>query len=182
MRKLLIGLLVLLTAACVPAYAGEATFSWDASTGATGYNIYIGTQSGVYDAPADVGNVTAVAMELADGCVQYFVAATAYGVTGESGFSNEVVTYPRPVVAGDPVISGGNLVFTGNSFSPILTVQVNNVDVPFTVNTCAMFSIPVISVPTAADGVPVPFTLCNDNVCMTYMLFPVSAPGNLTAS
>jgi len=188
MRKLL-GLLVglmLLCACMTPAYAdpGEVQLSWDASVGATGYKVYLGAASGVYgDPPADVGNVTTVQVaSMLDGCVQQFLAVTAYNGSGESAFSDEVATFPRPNVLGDPVASGENLLFSGGNFAPGMTVTVDGAVIPFTRDSCVLFTVPVINIPTAVQGVSVPFEICNGTVCTSYLLVPISAPLNPTVS
>lgn len=72
----------------------DGGLSWDANTepDLAGYRVYVGSASGQYGAPKDVGNVTQVSREalaLPDGV--YFAAVTAYDQAGnESGFSNEV--------------------------------------------------------------------------------------------
>lgn len=77
--------------------AGRATLAWDANTEAdlAGYKVYVGTASGQYGPPVDVGltaTPTAPTHDvepLEDGT--YFFAVTAYDASGnESGFSNEV--------------------------------------------------------------------------------------------
>jgi fibronectin type III domain protein len=71
-----------------------ASLSWSApttSTGVAGYNVYMGTASGVYGPPINVGNVTSyVLSNLAVGTTYYFVV-TDYNTSGsESPPSNEV--------------------------------------------------------------------------------------------
>lgn len=83
----------------------NVTFEWDAndpSEGVTGYNLHIGSQSGVYTKVVDAGNVTLYTVQnFSDGI--WYVAATAYDGAGNvSDFSNEVMvtvdsTAPRGV-------------------------------------------------------------------------------------
>lgn len=76
----------------VTAHAGSVTLAWDASpsTGVTGYRLHYGTQSGVYTATLDAGNVTTATISgLADDTT-YYIAATAYNPGYESNYSNEV--------------------------------------------------------------------------------------------
>jgi BACON domain-containing protein/fibronectin type III domain protein len=71
-----------------------ASLSWSPptnSTGVAGYNMYVGTASGVYGPPINVGNVTSyVANNLVIGNTYYFVVKD-YNTSGvESAPSNEV--------------------------------------------------------------------------------------------
>lgn len=70
-----------------------ATLSWSppSITNLAGYKVYVGTTSGVYGTPVNVGNVTSYALSnLAVGNTYYFVV-TDYDTSGtESLFSNEV--------------------------------------------------------------------------------------------
>jgi hypothetical protein len=72
--------------------AEDVTLAWDANseTNLAGYKLYVGTSSGSYGAPVNVGNVTTHTVTgLASGT--YYFALTAYNSEGlESGFSNEV--------------------------------------------------------------------------------------------
>jgi hypothetical protein len=81
-------------------FAGEVTFSWSEPSfnvdgtplkDLSGFNIYYGTASRLYDGSIDVGNVsTARVSNLTDGLTYYF-ALTAYDLSGnESEYSNEV--------------------------------------------------------------------------------------------
>ncbi len=70
-----------------------AALTWqpNTSTDLSGYNVYMGTASGVYNSPITVGNVTSYTVpNLGVGSTYYF-AVTGYDTSGnESGFSNEV--------------------------------------------------------------------------------------------
>jgi hypothetical protein len=71
----------------------QVVLAWDPNTEPTlaGYKVYVGTASGVYSTPINVGNVTTyTVLNLAPGSVYFFVV-TAFDVNGfESGWSNEV--------------------------------------------------------------------------------------------
>lgn len=71
----------------------KASLSWSPviSTDVAGYKVYIGSASGRYGTPLDVGNITSyVANSLAVGTTYYFVV-TSYSSSGnESPYSNEV--------------------------------------------------------------------------------------------
>jgi hypothetical protein len=70
-----------------------ASLTWDPvmDTSVAGYNVYVGTASGVFGPPINVGNVTSrIINNLAVGSTYYFVV-TAYDTSGvESNPSNEV--------------------------------------------------------------------------------------------
>lgn len=61
---------------------------WDASSGALGYRVYIGSATGEYDYFDDVGSVTGVTLTLP--ASKWYVAVTAWNTDGESGYSNEL--------------------------------------------------------------------------------------------
>jgi fibronectin type 3 domain-containing protein len=71
----------------------SVTVRWDASTSTNlaGYKIYVGTVSGQYGSPVDVGNVTSYVMKDLTLGDTYFFAVTSYNGSGvESAYSNEV--------------------------------------------------------------------------------------------
>ena len=73
------------------AYAGQATASWNAQTGVTGFKIHYGVQSKTYPSTIDAGNTTSrIVTGLTAGTTYYF-ALTAYDSSGnESAYSSEV--------------------------------------------------------------------------------------------
>lgn len=100
-------LLILLCSARV-VYSAQVTLAWDANSepNISGYKIYYGTASRIYDFTVEVGNYTSVTItDLKEGEIYYFVA-TAYDEDGnESGFSNEVV-YIISENIGDRLLGG----------------------------------------------------------------------------
>jgi len=84
---------------CVLAWGGGVTLTWDASpdTNVTSYNIYFGTNTGVYSYVTNAGLVLTQSVVLPHGG-QWFFAATAVDATNYGGitleaegeFSNEV--------------------------------------------------------------------------------------------
>jgi len=97
-----------ITASSEIALAGDVRLSWDANTdpGVAGYKAYMGTISGKYGAPINVGNVTTYTITgLTTGT--YYFAVTAYDGSGnESGPSNEVVaTVSVPADTTPPLIT-----------------------------------------------------------------------------
>jgi BACON domain-containing protein len=80
------------TLAMTAPQSSQAILSWDANTEANlaGYKVYVGTTSGAYGAPVDVGNTTTFkVINLVKGKTYYFVV-TAYDTAGnESDYSAE---------------------------------------------------------------------------------------------
>lgn len=76
-----------------PTSSTQALLTWGAVTDSklAGYKVYVGTRSGVYGTPVDVGNVTSYTVSnLLVGTTYYFVV-TSYSSSGsESPYSNEV--------------------------------------------------------------------------------------------
>lgn len=71
----------------------KASLTWNpvTSTNLAGYKVYVGTASGVYGTPLDVGNVTAYTVNNLTIGTTYYFAVTSYNTTGkESAPSNEV--------------------------------------------------------------------------------------------
>ena len=80
------------------ASAGDLNVSWDPSVGATGYRIHYGLNPSQYDNSADVGPATEADLNNLADCVTWYFAATASNVAGESDFSEEVASWPRPIL------------------------------------------------------------------------------------
>lgn len=94
MKKLYTALiLITLIFLAITAQAATIRVSWDPNTedDLAGYKVYYGTASGQYGAPVDVGLVTTFDVLGIDDETEYFVAVTAYDLSGnESDFSDEV--------------------------------------------------------------------------------------------
>ena len=76
-----------------PTTTGTATLTWDANaeTDLAGYNVYMGTQSGVYGAPISIGNTTSYTVgNLTGGRTYYFSLTAVDGAGNESERSAEV--------------------------------------------------------------------------------------------
>ena len=57
MKKVIFTIILLIVFA-IPTYAANVNLTWDGSTGATGYNVYMSTDNGTsWCTPQDVGNV-----------------------------------------------------------------------------------------------------------------------------
>lgn len=75
-----------------PPSATTATLAWNAVTdpSLSGYNVKVGTASGLYDRTITVGNVTSYTVDSLTTGTTYYFAVTAYNSAGESLPSNEV--------------------------------------------------------------------------------------------
>ncbi|MFB5678395.1 cadherin-like beta sandwich domain-containing protein [Paenibacillus terreus] len=85
---------------------GHASLTWTPLDGATGYNIYQGTASGVYDSP--IASVSGAVYNydvtgLANGTTYYF-AVQAVNPGGDSAFSNEISATPQVSAPDVPVL------------------------------------------------------------------------------
>jgi hypothetical protein len=180
MRYALLALMLLLA---LPVMAGEVNISWNASEGATGYKVYTGEASGTYGIPVDVGNALSHSLlGLDNGCKVYFSAVTAYNIAGESDYSEEVAFIPRPIVLSiveNPTDANEWLV-TGENFAPTATVTINGQSAPFTRDGCEALRIPVVEVP--GEGEPLTMRVCNNTICVDYLLVRPVRPTGLTPS
>lgn len=70
----------------------QMTLAWNAVSDATvaGYRVYVGTASGVYASPVDVGKVTTCTITGLQGGRVYYFVVSAYNQVGEGTVSNEV--------------------------------------------------------------------------------------------
>lgn len=97
-------LLLLLIATLAPAWAQEGRIgvSWDPVPGASGYRIYFGASSGVYDGTLEIpAPETFGLLEGLGDCVPYYLAVKAFNTFGESAdFSNEIAGLPAPRLEG----------------------------------------------------------------------------------
>jgi hypothetical protein len=89
-RHLLIVLVSLISTQALHAATRTVKFAWKASPSAVvGYKIFWGTGSHNYQNVRDVKNVLTTSLTLSE--TKYYVAVTAYSMTTNSGFSNEVI-------------------------------------------------------------------------------------------
>ena len=75
-----------------PPSATTATLAWNAVTdpSLSGYNVKVGTASGLYSRTITVGNVTSYTVDSLTNGTTYYFSVTAYNSAGESQPSNEV--------------------------------------------------------------------------------------------
>lgn len=90
-KTIMIAIGIMVVSGCL--FAAQIQVTWNANTeeDLAGYRLYVGTASGQYGEPVDVGNLTEHTMQIAPqyGTTYYF-AVTAYDTSGnESGYSDE---------------------------------------------------------------------------------------------
>ncbi len=175
MRTIAIGLLA--AVAATAAGAGEVNLQWDASAGAAGYNVWVGTAPGVYGpTPATTGPATTQqALGLEDGCVPHYAVVTAFNAAGESDFSLEVAFVPRPIVtAATPPFEDpppAELVVAGDNFAPGATVEIDGVPTTPTSASCGELRF------AYQDWAAI--AICNGPVCGLHALGPPPPPDAL---
>ncbi|HXV75661.1 MAG TPA: hypothetical protein VD788_05020 [Candidatus Polarisedimenticolaceae bacterium] len=160
--------LAVLAVACGVAHAGEVNLSWDPSSGASGYRVFSGSSSGSYGSPQDVGSATTVPITTVPDCTTTYFAVTAYNGAGESGFSQEVSSWPRPVLSSinDPDAQRGEsvtLVIGGANFQPGSSVAIPATGVVLnsaTIDSCNQLTLGVSVQATAPFG-PVEILVTN---------------------
>ncbi len=72
----------------------EWTVTW-LDTGAVGYNVYLGTLSGLYTNRFDVGNATTVVLSNLEDNPCYFVAVSGYNIAGDESLVSSEVTLTK---------------------------------------------------------------------------------------
>ncbi len=156
-RTLFCSVLILLTGSSV-IFAGSIGLAWDSASGAAGYRVHYGTNSGAYTSSIDVGNVTDIVFSGPADCTTSYFAVTAYNAAGQSGYSNEVASWPRPTIASasPPRAKQGDLLtldLAGINFQNGATVEIDNPNVVLdevTVQSCDSIQIATTVEPTAA--------------------------------
>lgn len=110
--------------------AGQIQLAWDPVSGATGYRVYYGTQSGTYTASVTSSAATTTVTGLQN-CTTYYLAVKAFNAAGESAeFSNELSGWSRPeITAATPGLamqgSQVTVTVTGTNFQPGALVEMN---------------------------------------------------------
>src|SRR3972149_9643507 len=99
MKLFIILIIFLIWSRTVTVFAESVSLRWDAPTTNTdgtpltdlaGYNIYQGTETGVYGSSVDVGYTLCYVVTGLTAGLTYYFAATAYDVSAnESNYSNE---------------------------------------------------------------------------------------------
>lgn len=186
--KRLSGLFLVLALAIVPAFAGEVGLSWDLSTGATGYRVYVSQTSGSFPAaPAWDGPAPPTSITAPDGCVQSFTVVTAYNTAGESGPSIQLGFTTRPTLG--PLGTGPTTwLLEGDGFTPGLELYIFTaaeptipLDVPHAVQDCQNLTIPVAGIPDGPEYFKLRLCTNGGTVCAELLLIP-DPPGGLAVS
>ena len=150
--------IALVLLACPPGQlAGTIGLAWNPSAGAEGYLVYYGPSPGQYTNFVDVGNLSQVTLAGSPNCTTSYFAVTAYNSAGESGPSNEVSSWPRPVVGlPSPVaaIQGSLLTLDldGMNFQPGAAATLDNAGVrlgPASVLACDRLQVAAAVEPTS---------------------------------
>ncbi|HKQ60504.1 MAG TPA: Ig-like domain-containing protein [Candidatus Polarisedimenticolaceae bacterium] len=166
------------------AWAGGLNVLWDASSGATGYRLYYGTSPTTYATSVDVGNTTQTTLNGLTDCTTYYFAATAYNAGGESGYSNQASSWPRPVLSTALPASAEqgrslSVVLAGTNFQAGSTIQLSNPNVTVssvTINSCNQITLNLAVGATAAPGaVAISVTHANGLQGSAPSLFTVTA-------
>ncbi|NIM98615.1 MAG: hypothetical protein GTO24_11210 [candidate division Zixibacteria bacterium] len=100
--------------------AGHLDLAWDPNPepDLAGYIVYYGSSPGNYTESVNVGKTTSVRITGLPTSKEYFVALTAYDVSGnESDFSAEVSGFPAPGDDPVPPSGGGSFAASGSSSS-----------------------------------------------------------------
>ena len=141
-------------------HAGDLGFAWNPSTGATGYRLHAGATSGNYTTSVDVGGTTQTSLTTAPDCTTQFYAVTAYNSAGQSGYSSEVSSWPRPRVASTSQSTGQRgttvaVTLTGANYQSGTTVSFSTTGVTasgVTIGSCNQLTMNVTISATAVIG------------------------------
>ncbi len=143
------------------ANAGSVSLEWDPSVGATSYSVHYGTSSGNYTGIWPAGSSTTTVVDNLTDCTVWYFGATASNAAGESGFSNETSSMPRPVVSTASPSSADqgtqlDVTLSGVNYQAGTTVQFSNGGI--TVNSAAVSSCTdiVVNITIGAGATPGP--------------------------
>jgi hypothetical protein len=152
------------------AAAGDLGFAWNASSGATGYRLHYGATSGTYTGSVDVGGVTQTSLTTVPDCTTQYYAVTAFNSAGESGYSTQVSSWPRPRTTSTSVSTAQRgttvpLTLTGANYQAGTTVTFSTTGVTasgISVGTCNQLTMNVTVSGTAPIG-PTTITVTSPN-------------------
>jgi hypothetical protein len=104
----------------------SVTLGWDASSGATGYNVHYGTTSQSYPNTISAGSATSATITNLTPGTTYYIAVGAYGSLGIEGSYSGEMSYTVPVARptppaivltpsnGGPYVAPANMTFLAN--------------------------------------------------------------------
>ena len=169
-RPAALSLLVFGAAGLCSVDAGSVNLQWNASTGATGYKLYSGTSSGSYGTPVTLGGSPQTTVNTMPDCAATFFAVKAFNTAGDSDFSNEISSWPRPsLTSASPAVAQRgqqvSVVLAGNNFQPGVTLQFSNSAITVnsvTRNACGQVTASITVGSSAAFG-PVQISAVNAN-------------------
>lgn len=163
------------------------SLSWNAAaSGAAGYYLYFGTNSGNYYTKVDVGtNLAANISGLVPGQTYYF-AVTAYNSARmESPLSNEasfvVPTSPSALAPKLAAVSpsaappGAQVLIYGANFTTAAAVQFAGISAPFTASPGGFLT---AVVPAGAASGPLVITTTNGAASFNFTVLPATPPAN----
>jgi Immunoglobulin I-set domain len=177
---------LLLCAGRVSAQTVSASLSWNASAGAAGYYVYLGTNSGSYYAKLDVGtNTVANISGLVLGQTYYFVVTAYNSARIESPPSSEVsFVVPNTPSALAPQLAavspsaappGTQIFIYGANFSTAAGVNFSGVSAPFSVSSSGSLT---ATVPLGAVTGPLVITTANGAASFNFTVMPATPPSN----
>jgi Immunoglobulin I-set domain len=183
-----IGLIIAGLLFCAGRIHGQTvSLAWNpAASGAAGYYIYYGTNSGSYYAKLDVGlNIVANITGLTAGQTYYFVVTAYNSARFESLPSNQasfvVPTTPSALAPQLTAVSpsaappGAQVLIYGANFTTTGGVQFAGVSAPFTVSTGGFVT---ATVPAGAVSGPLVITTPNGVASFNFTVLPATPPAN----
>ncbi len=132
--RALAAFLVFVLVAGMPASAGSISIAWDpvSHPALAGYRVHYGTATGSYSQQLNAQLSTSAVLEGLADCTMHYIAVKSYNGEGTQSttFSNEVVGWPRPVLASaspTELARGTQVALTinGTNFRPGSTLQIN---------------------------------------------------------
>ena len=174
--------------AVLPALAGDLDLAWNPSAGSDGYKLYRGLTAGSLGNPVNVGNVTSTPVTGLSDCTTHYFAVTAYNAAGESGYSNQVSSFPDPRIGGVSPSSAEqgralDLVLSGMNFQNGANVEFSDPGITIRsviVNSCSQMIVGV-TIGAGANPGPVNLTVrlasnANGTSVGAFQVQPASAP------
>src|SRR6185503_6342545 len=158
-RVLVLLVIALLLGSAAALRAAAVTAAWNANTDSDigGYQLFYGTQTGVYTTTVDVGNVTSRAVTLTNG-QRYYFAVKAYNTSSMTSAYSAEVFFDVPVSTTAAITSlspasgpiGTSVTVTGTNFGATMGTSTATFDGWMTSPTMWSATSIVVPVPTSA--------------------------------